>query len=115
MKLSNVLRQANNPNAGGKTLMFYCPACSETHGVNIEGNSSKEPQWIFNGDVNKPTFSPSVRVSWTEPSDNENEFDDTTKDKQICCHFFVTNGMISYCGDCTHEFKNRIVPMVEKY
>lgn len=115
MKLSNVLRSAEDNRCGGRVLIFFCPACQMSHSIYVEGDNSKGPQWTFNGDVNKPTFSPSVKVSWSEPSDVECEFDDRTKDINKVCHFFVRNGMIEFCGDCTHDLKNKSVPMVSKY
>lgn len=37
----------------GKTVMFWCPGCNRAHSIKIG-------VWQFNGDVEKPTFSPSV-------------------------------------------------------
>ena len=115
MKLSNVLRSGENPNKCGRQLIFYCPACESNHVVNIEGIDSMYPQWVFNGDVNKPTISPSVLVRWTEPSDKEEEFEDRTKDINKVCHFFIRNGKIEFCGDCTHKLSGQTVDMVEYY
>jgi hypothetical protein len=28
-----------------------------------------------------------------------------------CCHVFVTKGEIQFLGDCTHELKNKTVPI----
>ncbi|MGT2429227.1 hypothetical protein ACU4HD_11865 [Cupriavidus basilensis] len=41
-------------------------------------------------------------VTWSEPSDNPDEFDDTSKDVKKACHSFVTDGHIQFLGDCTH-------------
>lgn len=38
-----------------KTYLFWCPGCDTAHGPN--------DTWQFNGDVNKPTLSPSVLVN----------------------------------------------------
>lgn len=115
MRLSEVLRSGENPKAGGRVLIFYCPACKENHAINIEGDDTKEPQWVFNGNVKSPTFTPSVRVSGMMPSDIPGEFNDPSKDKPFQCHFFITDGNIVYCGDCTHELSGKIVPMVKKW
>lgn len=29
------------------------------------------------------------------------------------CHLYVTDGMLAYCNDCKHEFRNKTIPMVE--
>lgn len=113
MRLSDVLRSGENPISGGRRLIFYCPACKFTHSVNVEGHSG--PQWTFNGNNDKPTFSPSVKVSWSEPSNTEYEFDDRSKDIQKVCHFFVRDGKIEYCSDSTHDLKGKTVDMIQKY
>jgi hypothetical protein len=41
-----------------------------------------------NGDVEKPTFTASVLVAWSESSDNAGEFDDATKDVKKAGHSF---------------------------
>jgi hypothetical protein len=50
--------------------------------------------WNFNGNLEKPTFSPSFKHSW-----NNNKI----------CHYIVTDGLINYCGDCTHSMANQII------
>ncbi|WP_437178628.1 DUF6527 family protein [Labrys neptuniae] len=69
------------------------------------------PRWGFNGNHEKPTFTPSIRVSWNEPSDIPEEFDDTSKDRQLVCHSFVTDGQIQFLGDCTHSLAGQTVPL----
>ena len=29
------------------------------------------------------------------------------------CHYFVTNGQIIFCGDCTHAMKGQTAPLPE--
>lgn len=29
------------------------------------------------------------------------------------CHFFIKEGNIIYCGDCTHEFKGKTLELSE--
>lgn len=91
----------------------WCPACGEMHVIYTEGNV----KWDFNGDVNNPTFSPSVKITgkqkilvngkWTgvwKRDKNGNALDG-------CCHYFIQNGKIKYCGDCTHEFSGKEIPL----
>lgn len=60
--------------------VFWCPACKETHSFNVgEG----EEKWSFNGDMDKPSFVPSLKY-----------------DK---CHLVLLNGVIEYCADCWHD------------
>lgn len=72
--------------------LFYCPGCEEHHGPN--------DSWTFNGDVEKPTFSPSILVQG-----HKDGVGDTR------CHIFVRNGQIQYLSDCTHALAGTTVPM----
>lgn len=93
----------------GGRVGFRCPGCRETHQIRVEGEG--RPRWDFNGDYDKPTFTPSILVTWSEPSDVEGEFDDTSKDRKMICHSFVTDGRIRFLDDCTHDLKGQTVPL----
>jgi hypothetical protein len=80
---------------GGSYWLFWCPACKCGHGI-------PTPRWGFNGNVNCPTFTPSLRRYYTDPE---------TKQEHTTCHLNVTDGQIIYHGDCPHDFKGRTVPM----
>ena len=82
------------PTGNGK-LAFHCPACGNAHMVNID--QSKSPYWTWNGSVESPTFTPSVRVTWSWGP----------QDSPRCCHFFVREGQIQYLDDCTHALANQ--------
>lgn len=103
-QLSPILRSME----GGR-LVFLCPGCKERHMVPV--GSGPGPRWSWNASVDKPTFQPSIKVDWSEPSDVEGEFDDTSKDKKMCCHSFVTDGCIQFLDDCTHELAGKTVPL----
>lgn len=78
--------------------VFECPACECCHYIN---NS-----WTFNGDTEKPTISPSIKLTgWTGGEDG----------KEICCHFFIKNGWIEYCGDCTHKMVGKRIELPDLY
>jgi hypothetical protein len=53
--------------------------------------------WTFNGNLEKPTFAPSMNTC-CNPMDSplHQEGIPTTR-----CHFVVTDGRIAYQGDCT--------------
>jgi hypothetical protein len=78
----------------GKYL-FWCPGCKQPHYVKVEG---EHPVWEWNGDMIKPTFSPSIMVRAGIPL-------------QTVCHSFVKDGNIQFLGDCHHELKNQTVPL----
>lgn len=58
------------------------------------------PQWSFNGDVDNPTFNPSLLNR-----DNQGHV----------CHLFVRNGKIEYLGDCTHSLAGKVIDMEDMY
>ena len=37
------------------TYFFWCPGCKKIHPYQV-------PRWTFNGDMNKPTFTPSLKM-----------------------------------------------------
>ena len=83
-------------------IAFMCIGCDEMHVIPIEGNNA----WGFNGDYEKPTLTPSIKVSA--------DFDGRVP-KRIC-HSFVTDGEIKYLNDCTHELKGQTIklPIIKK-
>jgi len=69
---------------------FICPGCGRCH--------APDERWTFNGDYEKPTFSPSILVKtghYPKPED--------------ICHSFVTDGMIQFLSDCTHELAGQTI------
>lgn len=94
-RLSKVLEEADG------MLFFECPGCSMLHGVNIERQGI--PAWTWNGNNEKPTFSPSIKVTGKWGLDQVEKV----------CHSFVTNGEIQFLNDCTHELAGKTVSMVE--
>lgn len=101
----------------GGRVAFMCPGCGELHQVTISIPAPRPPArasgpvWGYNGNPSGPTFTPSILVQWTEPSDVEGEFDDTSKDKHMVCHSFVTDGRIQFLGDCTHAMAGQTVDL----
>lgn len=93
----------------GGCLMFRCPGCGEPHMVTVGEGSG--PRWGWNGSGDAPTFTPSILVTWSEPSDVPEEFDDTSKDIKRVCHSFVTDGRIQFLEDCTHALAGQTVDL----
>lgn len=76
----------------GKIYLFWCNGCEQTHSFDVREDGG-QPTWEFNGDMDKPTFRPSLNYGR--------------------CHLFVRNGFIEYCGDCYHKFCGLDVPLEE--
>lgn len=79
--------------------LIFCPACRCGHKFDRQ-------RWAFNGDLERPTFTPSmlVRVGpWPDFHPRAGQVD--------VCHSFVTNGEIRYLGDSTHGWAFRTVSL----
>lgn len=98
---------------------WYCPACKEIHPL--------PDGWTFNGDIRCPTFSPSFKHTghqiekdadgkWTgrwlmESGEAKAVRRPDDKPKPWCCHYTITNGVVAYCGDCTHAMAGKTISM----
>lgn len=102
-------------------FFFHCKGCKCDHSVYTRFANSLGAKWAFNGDVDKPTISPSLLVSWTQadpPITSEN-FDEykrnpwTQTPVKKVCHSFITDGKIQYLNDSTHEFAGQTIELPE--
>lgn len=84
MQASPTLRRAAD------RFFHWCPACELLHPL--------PDSWTFNGDVARPTFAPS--------------FKQTLGDGRVC-HYFIVDGEIRYCGDCSHGLAGTTVTLPE--
>ncbi len=72
----------------------WCPGCQELHAFAVDQPLSNGARWSFNGDIEKPTFSPSMNYVGH-------------------CHYTITAGMIQFHGDSVHALKGQTVPLPE--
>jgi hypothetical protein len=101
--------------------VFYCPGCKHQHTISSS-------IWSFNGDVEKPTLSPSVLIKsghycshhvsgddcWcTFNNKRREEGREGSRFKCSICHSFVTDGKIQFLSDCTHELAGQTVEIPE--
>jgi hypothetical protein len=93
---------------------YWCQGCEEMHAVNAG--------WQFDGNLEAPTFSPSVLVTsghyapgWTGPSCwctyNAEHPDKAAPFKCSRCHTFIKGGMVQFLGDCTHALAGQTLPL----
>ena len=103
-QVSSKLRRAVNG------YVHWCPGCEESH-ILPDG-------WMFNGDLENPTFTPSfkhdgqarrifVDGNWT----GEWLRDANGNVVPYVCHYILTAGILNYCGDCTHGLAGQSVPL----
>ena len=64
--------------------------------------------WTFNGDLEKPTFHPSMNEC-SNPSTSPDFNPRCSADER--CHFVISNGNITYQNDCSHNFKGQTMPL----
>lgn len=117
--LSPVLRALE----GGR-VAFWCPGCNEAHQVTVDGE--RNPRWGYNGNAERPTFTPSILVRGVRIDGGDAELDriiDSYKlpeereqmlaDRRIntVCHSFVTDGRIQFLDDCTHALAGATVDL----
>lgn len=86
-----------------------CDACKRMHYIAIEKPSSNGSKWSFNGDLVKPTFNPSVLVKSGRAAD-PNYVPKENEPPEIC-HFFVRDGNIEYCSDCSHALAGKTIAL----
>lgn len=106
-QIGSKLRKATGP-LGHVTLHHWCPACGEVHGYRIAGPDG--PIWTFNGDYDKPTFSPSMRIFVLEHEDDHGRALAPAVQRTLC-HYFLTDGELRYCGDSPHAFAGQNVAL----
>lgn len=73
---------------GVESYSFHCPGCKFGHRFEV-GNG----RWQFNGNLQRPTFTPSLISITTEP----------------ICHLVMTDGKIQFLSDCKHELAGQKV------
>lgn len=93
---------------------FKCPGCGHTHMVNTVKYDNHDA-WGFNGDVDKPTFTPSILSQYRHPKgySNDNPAPKGYDGPYVTdiCHSFVTDGSIKFLSDCTHELAGKTVEL----
>lgn len=67
--------------------------------VMIGGTRRGSPNWTWNGDIDRPTVKPSVL---TRGGDGEH-----------VCHCWINDGRVQFLSDCTHEFANTTLDLLD--
>ena len=90
-------------------FFHWCPGCEEMHIL--------PDSWTFDGNLEKPTFTPSfkhegiqrvfVDGKWT----GEWKRDGNGNTIPYICHYVLTAGMLNFGGDSTHALASQVVPL----
>jgi hypothetical protein len=112
---------------------FWCPGCEELHCFVTQRSLDFRPQgpcWDFDGNVDCPTFNPSL-IMWTgHYADQRHGIQKescwcTYNEKLIAegkepsgfkcgiCHLFLHGGMLQFLGDSTHALAGKTVSLPE--
>jgi len=96
----------------GETAGYHhwCPACHEPHGIAVTHRNRSGAVWQFNGNLERPTFTPSVRC-FTMDTENDCGAPLPLPVQRTLCHYFITEGMIVFCGDNPHALNGQTVPL----
>jgi hypothetical protein len=106
--LSPILRNA------GDLLIWHCPGCKRAHSIRNRAASAPGehdgPGWGWNGNAERPTFTPSVLVTYDGPDAGQDQGDGHTAPPAVC-HSFVVDGAMQFLSDCTHALAGQTVPI----
>ena len=92
MQVSAVLRQ------GTASFLHWCPGCQEIHQLPWPDRG-----WTFDGNADRPTFTPSFKHQWFRKPVATLE----------TCHYVLTAGVLHFQSDCTHILAGQVVPLPE--
>lgn len=71
----------------------WCPGCKWMHVIPTDARGQANGhKWTFDGNMDAPTFSPSINVVGQ-------------------CHYFIRAGRIEYCSDSKHSLAGQIVDL----
>lgn len=83
-------------------FLHFCPGCDHLHQINTSRKNHLGAQWRFDGNIQQPSFSPSVNI-------------DLGKKRR--CHYTISAGQVTYHSDTTHEYVNKtiVLPDIPDY
>lgn len=98
------LRQVNDHGVEYNALMFVCPGCvaggpegyEGLHMLPVNCGDVHQPSWDFNGDMERPTLSPSIL---------------TQGGYVEVCHSYLKDGVFEFLSDSTHPLSGQKVPI----
>lgn len=79
---------------------FQCPGCGNAHAVTVNNKrNSCGASWMWNGSMDKPTFTPSINCN--------------ANDAVNRCHSFIADGRIMFLADSHHALAGQTVEIPE--
>lgn len=78
--------------------VVWCPGCNRLHRFNVYGpNEVTGAKWSWDKNAERPTFTPSLKISMNGGKD--------------ICHSFLQNGQWKFLNDCTHHLAGKTVDL----
>lgn len=102
--------------------LIDCPGCGHLHSIAVNPPFGNGAKWTFNGDLEYPTFSPSLLVRTGKHADPnlESHIKDWPQDEKdayikhsTICHSFIRDGNIEFLSDSTHQYAGRTMPLTD--
>lgn len=91
---------------------FLCPGCKSAHLIYTDYPG--RDAWKFNGDIESPTFEPSLLIFGDDEELRKRKRETNWPFPiNLRCHTVITAGKIHYQGDCEHELRGQTVEAVE--
>jgi hypothetical protein len=106
-------------------MQHYCLGCKQRHNISFEQPNESGACWIYNGNQDSPSFTPSIHIHYKvfngtpeQEEEYERQIDAgvviTMPTRQYTqCHYFITDGNISYCGDSDHQYAGMTTPLAD--
>lgn len=107
MKITKGHWSENEDGSREDIYWWWCPGCSNAHCF--------DGRWQFNGNFEKPTFTPSYLTTsrWPVGATNKNPapkgYSGPYEERR--CHSYVTDGQIQFLADSTHKLAGQTVEM----
>jgi hypothetical protein len=83
----------------------WCPGCEQHHGFYVANAGPGGAIWTFDGNVDRPTFAPSMVVNY------EAYQDEGISVGAERCHYWLRSGAIEFLNDCTHQLKGLTITL----
>lgn len=77
-------------------VTHWCEGCHSEHTLPAE-------RWHWNGCIIRPTLSPFVKHFIRDGNGREH----------TVCHYFIKEGKIQYCGDCSHKYAGQTMDLMD--
>ena len=103
---AKIVTDGNGKLYGIRVNCEYCvahvlPVRWVPEGMSESPAAAGKPHWDFHGEMERPTFHPSIQTSWE------------ANGVAHVCHSYMRGGRIEYLPDCTHQLAGQVRELVD--